>query len=202
MAQQLIVFAHVDEAEAFARAGIEHLITGVGKINATLELTRAILGRGVDRIGGVIVLGTAGAVSPDARLDTVYRVSAAMQHDYALPSPTIELPGGESDSFPPAVIATGDVFVQSDAQRDELAARGAMLVDMESYAYARVCEQLGVPLRIFKTPSDFADDETTMDTWDEAVLSNSEQLLAFAREHLPELFVPVVPGHTSTEGSA
>ncbi len=191
--QTLLVFAHGDEADAFARAGVPHLITGVGKINATFELTRAILDSGADRPAEVIVLGTAGAISPDARLDTVYRVSAAIQHDYSLPSPTVELPpGGRGPAargpVPEAVIATGDVFVQSDAQREELAARGASLVDMESYAYAQVCRRLGVPLRIYKTPSDFADDATTMQTWDDAVVSNSDQLLAFARERLPELF--------------
>ena len=35
-ATPLIVFAHADEAECFAQAGVPHLVTGVGKINATL----------------------------------------------------------------------------------------------------------------------------------------------------------------------
>lgn len=184
----LLVFAHDDEATAFAEAEAAHLVTGVGKINATFELTRAILdaraqGRGVEE---VVVLGTAGAVSDAARLDTVYQVVAAVQHDYSLPSPRIEL-GGEivADT---AVIATGDVFVQDDEQRVAIEAAGAMLVDMESYAYAAVCRRLGIPLRVFKVPSDFADSATTQGEWDGIVTSKSRQLLAFAKDRLPALF--------------
>jgi len=181
----LLVFAHDDEATAFAAAEAPHLVTGVGKINAAFALTRAIMeaiaaGHGPDR---VVVLGTAGAVSDSARLDTVYQVTAAVQHDFSLPSPRFEL-GGEAIAEP-AVIATGDVFVQDDAQRAALEAAGAMLVDMESYAYAAVCDRLGVPLQIFKTPSDFADSSTTQDEWDGIVVSKSDQLLAFATERLP-----------------
>ena len=40
-ATPLIVFAHADEAECFAQAGVPHLVTGVGKINATLSLSEA-----------------------------------------------------------------------------------------------------------------------------------------------------------------
>lgn len=183
----LLVFAHDDEAVAFAAAGVPHLVTGVGKINATFALTRALLeataaGRIVDE---VVVLGTAGAVSDAARLDTVYQVVVAIQHDFSLPSPRRELKGGTVAES--AVIATGDVFVQDDAQRAAIEAAGATLVDMETYAYAGVCEQLGVPLRVFKTPSDFADSSTTQDEWDGIVGSKSEQLFVFARERLPEI---------------
>lgn len=195
----LLVFAHDDEAAAFAREGVPHLVTGVGKINAVTELVHAVLrpaGRGVDR---VVVLGTAGAVADSARLDTVYRISAAVQHDFSLPSERIELDapgalgafgqaGAANGEVERAVIATGDVFVTSDEQRAKLADLGASLVDMESYAFAAACARLRVPLAIFKTPSDFADDSTTMQEWDDVVLSNSEQLLQFAGRHLPELF--------------
>ncbi|MFC7766095.1 phosphorylase family protein [Leucobacter soli] len=160
----LLVFAHDDEAAAFAEAGVPHLVTGVGKINATLELTRALLAAaGARPIDAVVVLGTAGAIADAARLDTVYQIESAVQHDYSLPSPRLELPVplGAELVAETAVIATGDVFVQDDAQRVAIAASGAALVDMESYAYAAVCARLGVPLRIFKTPSDFADSSTT-----------------------------------------
>lgn len=183
----LLVFAHGDEAEAFAAADIPHLITGVGKINATFALTRALgdakaNGRAIDR---VVVLGTAGAVSDTARLDTVYQVSAAIQHDLSLPSPRLDLGGREIAE--PAVIATGDVFVQDDTQRAALEAAGATLVDMESYAFAAVCQQLEISLQIFKSPSDFADSSTTQGEWDGIVGSKSSQLLAFVRERLPEV---------------
>lgn len=186
----LLVFAHADEAEAFAARRVPHVITGVGKINASVALMEALLssrGEGADAIGRVVVLGTAGAVGAEARLDTVYQIESVVQHDFSLPSKRIEPAGARLGAVPGAVIATGDVFVQDDAQRANLVALGASLVDMESYAYAAVCERLGVPLQIFKAPSDFADSSTTQDEWDGVVLSKSQQLLAFAEEFLPEL---------------
>lgn len=190
-AQTLLVFAHADEAAAFAEAGMPHTVTGIGKINATLALTHALLTAEAP-IERVVVLGTAGAVGDDARLDTVYQIIEVVQHDFSLPSPRLELapfnPGSEAvGTIETAVIATGDVFVQDDAQRAALASAGATLVDMETYAYATVCAHLGVPLQVFKTPSDFADSSTTQSEWDEVVVSNSEQLFAFAQKNLPDL---------------
>lgn len=176
----LFVFAHADEAFAFARAGIAHVVTGIGKINAAAQLSRALLdgeGGSYDR---VVVFGTAGAISSDAQLDTVYQITAVEQHDFSLPSPRIELSGEQL--APQAIIATGDVFVQDDEQRARIAATGATLVDMETYAFARVCELFAVPLQVFKVPSDFADSSTTLDEWDGIVRAKSEQLLEFARK--------------------
>jgi len=131
-------------------------------------------------IDEVIVLGTAGAIADTARIDTVYQVTAALQHDFSLPSPRLELSCEVIAEA--ATIATGDVFVQSDAQRAALAGLGVSLVDMETYAYAVTCERLGVPLRVFKSPSDFADSSTTQGEWDGIVMSKSEQLLRFAED--------------------
>ena len=209
----LLVFAHADEAEAFAAAGVPHLITGVGKINATLALTEALLGAqeqsgessgagagavvgaGVGAAVGagasferVVVLGTAGAVDDEVRLDAVYQIEAFVQHDFSLPSPKVVPAGPLLEVVPLSIIATGDVFVQDDSQRAALSAVGAHLVDMESYAYAVVCERLGIPLQVFKVPSDFADSSTTQDEWDGVVMTKSRQLFEFARARLPELF--------------
>ena len=205
----LLVFAHADEAEAFAAAGVPHLITGVGKINATLALTEALLGvRGRRGVGGgagaavgaavgtgagapferVVVLGTAGAVDDEVRLDAVYQIEAFVQHDFSLPSPKVVPAGPLLEGVPLSIIATGDVFVQDDSQRAALSAVGAHLVDMEGYAYAVVWERLGIPLQIFKAPSDFADSSTTQDEWDGVVMTKSRQLFEFARARLPELF--------------
>lgn len=181
--KSLLVFAHADEATAFAAAGVSHLLTGVGKVNAALGLTDALRAAGgVDR---VVVFGTAGVVGEGPSLDEIYQVSAAVQHDFSLPSPRLE-PSGVIVAET-AVIATGDVFVKNDEQRRLIAELGATLVDMETYAYASVCERLGVPLQVFKAPSDFADSATTDEEWDTIVFRKSEQLLAFAEARLPEL---------------
>ncbi|UOQ57744.1 nucleosidase [Leucobacter allii] len=175
----LLVFAHRDEASAFA--DVPHLVTGVGKVNAAVSLAAALAdgGAGVDR---VVVLGTAGVVGDDPgrpSLDEVYQISGVVQHDFSLPSPELR-PAGETllDEHR-TVIATGDVFVQDDEQRARIAGLGAHLVDMEAYAYASVCERFGVPLQLFKIPSDFADSATTDAEWDEIVFRKSAQLRAF-----------------------
>ncbi|MGK0714979.1 phosphorylase family protein [Leucobacter sp. W1153] len=183
--KSLLVFAHSDEATAFVQAGVPHLLTGVGKVNAAMSLTDAIFAAGLRDIERVVVLGTAGVVSDGPSLDVVYQISAAVQHDFSLPSPRLE-PAGQLLTET-AVIATGDVFVKSDEQRRSIAELGATLVDMETYAYASVCARLGVPLQVFKAPSDFADSSTTDEEWDTVVFTKSDQLFAFAQERLPEL---------------
>lgn len=179
----LLVFAHGDEASAFA--DVEHLVTGVGKINAATSLAAALAGGGVER---VVVLGTAGVVGEGSHrldLDTVYQVTGLVQHDFSLPSPALE-PTGEVvlPESQRAVMATGDVFVKNDAQRAHIASLGAALVDMEGYAYAAVCARFGAALQVFKVPSDFADSSTTDAEWDEIVFRKSEQLRAFWDERL------------------
>lgn len=174
----LLVFAHADEATAFA--DVEHLVSGVGKVNAASALAGALAAGGVDR---VVVLGTAGVVGDgDARLDleTVYQVTGLVQHDFSLPSRTLH-PSGEVvlPEAQRAVMATGDQFVQNDEQRTHIASLGAGLVDMEGYAYAAICEKFGATLQIFKVPSDFADSSTTDAEWDAIVFRKSEQLRAF-----------------------
>ncbi|QZY51210.1 phosphorylase family protein [Leucobacter tenebrionis] len=174
----LLVFAHRDEASAFA--DVPHLVTGVGKVNAAVSLATALAVGGIDQ---VVVLGTAGVVSDGPErpsLEDVYQITGVVQHDFSLPSPELR-PAGPA-ILPPertAVIATGDVFVQNDAQRARIAGLGASLVDMEAYAYASVCERLGVPLQLFKVPSDFADSATTDEEWDTIVFRKSEQLREF-----------------------
>ncbi len=181
----LLVFAHSDEATTFAAAGVPHLLTGVGKVNAALGLADAIMQAGPNRPDRVVVLGTAGVVGEGPSLDTVYQIAAAVQHDFSLPSPRIE-PSGLIIAET-AVIATGDVFVKDDEQRRLISELGATLVDMETYAYATVCARLGVPLQVFKAPSDFADSSTTDEEWDTVVFTKSDQLFAFAEARLPEL---------------
>lgn len=187
MTQTLLVFAHRDEASAFA--DVPHLVTGVGKINAATSLAHALAAgaAGAGAFDRVIVLGTAGVVgdAPDRpSLEDVYQVTSVVQHDFSLPSPTL-VPTGELllPEFT-ATIATGDVFVQDDTQRAHIAGLGATLCDMEAYAYASVCAAFEVPLQLFKIPSDFADSSTTDAEWDQIVFRKSEQLRAFYENRL------------------
>ena len=173
----LLVFAHCDEATAFA--DVPHLVSGVGKVNAATALAGALAAGDIER---VIVLGTAGVVGDgEDRLDlnTVYQVTGVVQHDFSLPSPKIQPTGEIVLPEHTSTIATGDVFVKDDEQRTHIQGLGASLVDMEAYAYAAICERFGVALQIFKVPSDFADSSTTDEEWDTIVFRKSEQLREF-----------------------
>lgn len=179
----LLVFAHGDEAVAFE--DVPHLVTGVGKINAVVSLAKELAKGGVDR---VVVMGTAGVVSDGVdrpSLDTIYQVTALVQHDFELESPTVPTAG---EAVLPAelhvTMATGDQFVKNDEQRTHISGLGAQLVDMEGYAFATACKEFGVPLQIFKVPSDYADSTTTMEEWDGIVIAKSHQLRAFWDEKL------------------
>jgi adenosylhomocysteine nucleosidase len=185
----LLVFAHRDEASAFA--DVTHLVTGVGKVNAAVSLAAVLSERSrqtnAEAIERVVVLGTAGVVGegPDRLdLDTVYQVTVAVQHDFSLPSRELQPAGAVILPEHTTTIATGDVFVKDDAQRAHIRGLGAALVDMESYAFASVCERFDVPLQVFKVPSDFADSSTTDEEWDTIVFRKSEQLREFWESRL------------------
>ena len=176
-ASTLLVFAHRDEASAFA--DVPHLVTGVGKVQGAVSLAAALADGSVER---VVVLGTAGVVGDGEdrlSLEEVVQITGVVQHDFSLPSPTLEPAGAVILPERTATIATGDVFVKDDAQRAHISGLGAALVDMESYAYASVCAKFDVPLQLFKIPSDFADSSTTDEEWDTIVFRKSEQLRAF-----------------------
>lgn len=211
----LLVFAHADEASAFddiahvvtgvgkvhAATELAHELANAGWAGVTVLGTAGIVGSVSTAHAEAAGNGAAGTEATDLEvtdpepassaavlpldLDTVYQIDAVLQHNFALPSPTLR-PMGEliCDPAHRASIATGDVFVASDIERARIAALGASLVDMESYAYAAVCDRFNIPLQIFKVPSDFADDATTATDWDEIVALKSRQLRAFWDERL------------------
>ena len=158
--------------------GFDRLVTGPGKLQATYALIRALDARRYDEI---LVVGTAGAI--DARLDgDVYEIDAAIQHDVT----DIDGIVGQHVSLPPRVelgrdgvtIATGDHFVDDAEAVAVIRPLGAGLVDMETYAYAWVAAQFGVPIRVIKAVSDRAQDDAITD-WRTAVTACSAQLREF-----------------------
>lgn len=162
----LVVAATRAEA-AHVPGGAEVLITGLGKVrSATALATRLAAAPG--RYRRVVNIGTAGALHPHH--GGLYVPSTVIEHDIsarelsALGYPvrdTWRLPGGDG-----SVLATGDTFVTDDVVRTALAAR-ADLVDMEAAALVHVCGEFGVPIRLVKVVSDYADD-AAMD-WPSAI---------------------------------
>jgi nucleoside phosphorylase len=178
----LIVSATAAEA-AHVPAGVDVVITGVGKVAAAIATTEALLAR---RGGGALTvynIGTVGALHDG--LDGLFLPSTVLNHDIngdairALgydPHDVIDVDGGDG-----TVLASGDMFVTDREVRRRLAAR-AQLVDMEGYAVAYACHRYGVPVRLVKHVSDQADDSAL--DWATAVDASARALGAWLAAHL------------------
>lgn len=154
----LIVVALPEEA-AHLHTDLPVLITGAGKVNAAIGVTRA-LATAPAPPSEIINLGTAGALRPG--LSGTHQIGLVLQHD--LDSPALKSLTGKSFGEPlhladrGLTLATGDVFV-ADPVLQQALARHADLVDMEGYAVAAAAAAFGVPVRIVKHVSDMADGE-------------------------------------------
>nr|WP_246286096.1 hypothetical protein [Microbacterium pseudoresistens] len=78
------------------------------------------------------------------------------------------------------MVATGDHFVDDEEAVSFIRPLGAVLVDMETYAYIWVAQQFGLPIRVFRAVSDRAQDGAITD-WRAALDRCSTQLLAHLR---------------------
>lgn len=181
MPRPLIVAATAAEV-AHVPAGLDVLVTGIGKTAAATALARHLATYG-DLTGLELVnLGTAGALHD--HVEGLFEVGTVLNHDLNADAiralgydPRERLVVGESAT----VLATGDVFVTDPTVRTRLAAQ-AQLVDMEGYAFAYVAAEFGVPIRLVKHVSDNAD-EGAMD-WPTLVDRSARVLGEWAATHL------------------
>lgn len=155
MTRTLVVAATRAEA-AYVPRGVEVVLTGLGKTAAAVATTRALTG--TDRDGLTVVnIGTAGALREG--LTGLHEIGSVLNHDMnAAAVRALGFDPHELLTIGPSeiVLASGDLFVTDAVVRDRLAER-AHLVDMEGYAVAYACQELGVPLRMVKHVSDNAD---------------------------------------------
>lgn len=164
MIRELVIAAHPAET-AHLPESADVVLTGIGMPRAAVVTTRAILERAPSaeqRQGLVVVnLGSCGALRDGAH--GLFRPSTVLNRDVnvelmrtmgTVPDDTIALStlGQVGDG---SVLATGDSFVADEHQR-ELLGRRADLVDMEGFAVAAACRELGVALRMLKHVSDDA----------------------------------------------
>ena len=171
--QTLVVAATRAEAAHVPRH-LPVVVTGLGKTAAAVATTRALLG--VDPTRTLVVnIGTAGALRDG--LEGLHLPGTTLNHDMnadairALgydPQERLDIEGGDD-----TVLASGDVFVTDPAVRAVLAGQ-AHLVDMEGYAVAYACRQMGVPVRLVKHVSDNAD-ESALD-WPAMVAASAKAL--------------------------
>jgi adenosylhomocysteine nucleosidase len=153
--------------EAAHLAGVDVLLTGIGKVAAAISVARAITERRPSR---VLNVGTAGALRDG--MEGVHRIGRVIEHDLdhdAISALIGEPVPGEIvlDALSDTVLATGDAFVADRAVRADLAVR-AHLVDMEGFAVARACLAAGVPCTLIKVVSDDASEHAAR-TWVEQV---------------------------------
>lgn len=127
------------------------LLTGVGKINATLKLTKYIMEH---RPKLVINYGTAGSVIHEQ--GKIIEVGNILQTDmdatelgfeqYQTPFDERMISNGQSYY----ICSTSDRFVKNITRQFDC-------YDMEAYAIAKVCRFFGVKYRVFKYISDSGD---------------------------------------------
>lgn len=180
--QILVITATRAEAAHVPRT-LPVVVTGLGKTAAAVGTTRALAGADPARTL-VVNIGSAGALREGLR--GIYLPGVALNHDMnadairALgydPQERLTLEGGD----PAVTLASGDLFVTDPEVRD-LLAEDADLVDMEGYAVAFACQQLGVPVRVVKHVSDDAD-ESALD-WPALVDTSARALAAWLEENL------------------
>jgi adenosylhomocysteine nucleosidase len=175
----ILVVLATDAEAAYVPQGLRTVITGLGKTAAAVATTRAILQA---RPSLVVNAGSAGALRDC--LSGEFEIGTVLNHDMNADAiralgydPRESLNIGPSD----IVLASGDVFVTDSLIRDRLALQ-AHLVDMEGYAVAYACHELGVPLRMVKHVSDQAD-ESALD-WPDVVDLSARALGLWLTEHL------------------
>ena len=133
---------------------------GVGKVNATYNLTKLIHEHNPSE---VINYGTAGTIKKG--LSGIVEVTKFYQRDMDVRG-LLDIKLGETpfdnineifNSSKGYSCGTGDSFVNKKIEMD------VDLVDMEAYALAKVCKLEGIKFRCFKYISDNADDSASID---------------------------------------
>lgn len=175
----LVLVAHAAEAR-YLPADADLVLTGVGLTRAAHATTRAILDRAPTAEARsdllAVNLGSVGALGPHGA--EVFEPSAVINRDVdeevlrALgfaPDNRIELGG----SGP--VLGSGESFVAGGEARQALIGR-CDVVDMEGFAIAYACRELGVRLRMIKHISDTADEAAL--AWVELVDRSARALAA------------------------
>lgn len=174
----LVVIAAREEAR-YLPAGVDWILTGIGKTAAAIHTTRAIIEK---RPELVVNAGSAGALRDG--LDGLYEIGQVVNHD--MNAAAVRALGYDPRerlvlSDAPTVLASGDLFVNDPAVRARLAV-DHHLVDMEGYAVALTCQELQVPLRMVKHVSDPADESAN--DWPTLVDRSARELADWLRLNL------------------
>ena len=196
LAGRRVLFVMAIEAEygAELRTRIQPLMTGIGPVEAAVQLTAALsrLQMRGELPDLVVSLGSAG--SRVLEQAAVYQVSAVEYRDMdasalgfargetplsGLPvriELSLQIPG-----IPHASIATGGSIVSGRAYD----AISTDMVDMETFAVLRACQHFGLPLIGLRGISDGADDLSHLSDWTQ-YLHLVDERLAWAVDQLEQ----------------
>lgn len=154
--------------------------TGVGKLNAAINLYEAILFYKPDL---VINYGTAGSVSNKSGL---LKVDTFVQRDMDVRG--LGVPRGitpfTDEKLPNAqgtVLASGDSFVTDSKQHLEGLHIPIDLIDMEAYALNKVCEHHNTLFDCYKYVTDDTDEDASTD-WTENVAKGAVLFVEVLKE--------------------
>lgn len=171
-------------------AGCETVLTGIGKVLAVSQLTRALLRNPAEMVISVGFCGglngtTQGAMVMPTRTqqwDLFLNVPGIpLGHGYAMHCP-LQLPRVELSTAPNPVRGlqiTGDRFVDSTVHVN----REAVAVDMETAALALLCAELEIPFVSIREVSDVADGPQGMP---------HQQFMDYIRERGPGYREPIL----------
>ncbi|RCW23219.1 adenosylhomocysteine nucleosidase [Ciceribacter lividus] len=173
-----ILFVMAAEAEygPFLRSRFDPLMTGVGPVEATLALTRAVSALEAAKTLPDLVVSLGSAGSNTLEQTGIYQVGSVSYRDMdASPlgfekgrTPFLDLPAVidlplRIPGIPTASLSTGANIVSGDAYH----AIGADMVDMETFAVFRVCSTFGLPLIGLRGISDGKDELRHVGDWTE-----------------------------------
>ena len=180
---KLVVIALEAELPQTLPEGYYKVVTGVGKVNAAIEVCQriAVMPKSITE---VINYGTAGIVSKKPLIGQLVQPDVIIQRDMmAEPqAPRGVVPFEQDNTAGPIMLntntnitlGTGDSFVMETDPWFEYASID--LVDMEAYALAKAAYRFKIPFKCYKYVSDFAD-ENAADTWQENVDNGSDLFL-------------------------
>lgn len=170
----LFVMAADQEYGTNLQSRFKPLMTGVGPVEAAVQLTAALGADDNSKPDLIVSLGSAG--SRDLEQTKIYQVTTVSYRDMdasalgfekgATPfldlPVTLELPY-RVPGLPPATLSTGANIVSGEAY-DDIAAD---MVDMETYSVLRVCQHFDIPLFGLRGVSDGRDELRHVGDWTE-----------------------------------
>jgi len=130
--------------------------TGTGKLNAAITLSRRLASVTYESI---INLGVCGAVTTEIPRLSMHSVDRVIEGDRDIhtQSRSIDLPCLEIPDFMRSHLVTVDQAVTTPVQREHIASKGGMLVDMEAYAVAKTAKAYRTRCHVLKIVLDHAD---------------------------------------------